>query len=275
MDAAQPKASDGDASRTRQVMEFMRITHGLFIVAAFASTLHAQRPRALRPPPPASGDSPILQTVTFDVAAAFQQRYRVSTEALVFGRFSVGLSGEYTTQSNDQSVYYPPPVAACPIQQLCASDGFSEDGPKYRAWSFNLHGRWYPRQLSFDGERQSASIYIGEFIGYHERHVTQTLYYGYVCPACGIPPRSDSAVYFPPDSGRFYPPYPYPGGTSFTQILHGWEPGAEFGVRVLPARHVVIDVGGTLRIETLMDPQSGTRPGGLVKQLMVAVGVGW
>lgn len=250
----------------------MRITPALLIVATFATTLSAQRPRQLRAAR-SGGDSPILQTVTFDVAAAFQQRYRASTEALVFGRFTIGLSGEYTTQSEDQTDYYPPPYLGCPIEQLCASDVYSPDSPRYRAWSFSLHGRWYPRKLSFDGERQSASVYVGEFIGYHERRIRQSLYYG--CPYCEGPPPRDSIVFGGQDTLVAYPPFPYPGGTYFTQKLHGWEPGAEFGVRVLPMRHVVIDVGGTLRVETLMDPQSGTRPGGLVKQLMIAVGVGW
>lgn len=256
----------------------MRFAYSLIIAATLANTSLAQRPRAvtrfLSPP----DDASLRQTLTFDVAAAFQERYRASTEALVFGRFSVGLSGEYTTQSDDRQVYYPLPMQACMIDRPCVPDYYYpyEDARKYRAWSFNIHGRWYPRKLSFEGARQSASVYIGEFIGYHERRLTQSVYYGYGCPVCEGTPRGDSLSLPPPvDSTSFYPPYPYPDRASYTQKLHGWEPGVEFGVRVMPARHVVIDVGGMLRIETLMDPQSGVRPGGLVKQLAVAVGVGW
>lgn len=248
----------------------MRIAPVFLLAATFASTLSAQRP--LRAAPAGAAGASVLQTVTFDIAGAFQERYRATTEALVFGRFSIGLSGEYTTHAENQDVYYPSPVMGCPIEMLCASDVGLPNGPRYRAWSFNVHGRWYPRVLSFDGVRQSASIYVGEFVGYHERRATT---FAYGCPYCEVQP-ADS-VTLAPDSTVVYPPvpYPYPGGISFTQKLHGWEPGAEFGIRIKPARHVVIDMGGTFRLETLQDPQSAVRPGGVIKQLTVAVGVGW
>jgi hypothetical protein len=69
---------------------------------------------------------------------------------------------------------------------------------------------------------------------------------------------------------------PPPGGNSvYTQILHGWEPGVEFGVRLLPMRRMVMDVGGRFRLATIEDYRSGTRAGGVDSRLVVAVGVGW
>lgn len=227
-----------------------------------AGALHAQnrsrdteRPRA-----------PVLQTVTFDVAAAFQQRYRAMVEPLVFGRFAIGLSGEYTTEP-DNTYYYGINYPQCPPDVLC-TQGQADNGSSYRAWSFNLHARWYPAAFSFGGRRQAVAAYVGEFIGYHERQLRQPVYYG--CPTCNYPPPLDTTV-IPPNPY----PYPYPGPSTLVQVLHGWEPGVEFGVRLLPMRHVVMDVGGRFRLATIEDVQSGTRPGGVDSRLVVAVGVGW
>ena len=208
--------------------------------------------------------APVLQTATFDVAAAFQQHYRAMIEPLVFGRFAIGISGEYTTEQDDQT-QYPVAYGACPINRLCAI-GSSNNENDYRAWNFNLHARWYPAALSLGGRRQSASVYLGEFIGYHERRTSQPVYYG--CPNCYYPPPMDTTQ-IPPN------PYPYPGPSGFVQTLHGWEPGVEFGVRLLPMRHVVMDIGGRFRLATIQDFQSPTRPGGVDSRLVVALGIGW
>lgn len=229
-----------------------------------ASALAAQTP-APSPASPARLPAPVLQTATFDVAAAFQQHYRAMIEPLVFGRFAIGLSGEYTTEPEGEvyAILYP----SCPVNMLCGGSTAS-DGSEYRAWSFNLHARWYPAALSFGGERQAAALYVGEFIGYHERRTSQPIYYG--CPNCYYPPPQ------PPDTTIYNPPIPPPGGNSvYTQVLRGWEPGVEFGVRLLPMRHVVMDIGGRFRLATIEDYRSGTRPGGVDSRLVVAVGVGW
>lgn len=230
-----------------------------------AAALSAQVSPAAAPAP-----MPVLQTATFDVAAAFQQHYRAMIEPLVFGRFAIGISGEYTTEP-DQSGFINYPIAyGCPVNMLCAN-GAAGDGTDYRAWSFNLHARWYPAALSLGGPRQSASVYVGEFIGYHERQTSQTIYYG--CPTCNYrPPQPQDTTLYPPLPPN---PYPYPGPSNLTQVLHGWEPGLEFGVRLLPMRHLVMDVGGRFRLATIQDFQSSTRPGGVDSRLVVAIGVGW
>jgi hypothetical protein len=226
-----------------------------------AAALSAQtRPAAHTP-------MPVLQTVTFDVAAAFQQHYRAAIEPLVFGRFAIGISGEYTTETNAPG-YIAYPLDFCPVNMLCATGG-SSDGADYRAWSFNLHARWYPALLSLGGPRQSASVYLGEFIGYHERRMNQVIYYG--CPNCYYPPQPQDTTVIPPNPY----PYPYPGPSNLEQVLHGWEPGVELGVRLLPMRHVVMDIGGRFRLATIADYQSGTMPGGVDSRLVVAVGLAW
>jgi len=235
------------------------------LAAPLAGAIAAQTPSPAAAPAsnPARQYAPVIQTATFDVAAAFQQHYRAMIEPLVFGRFAIGLSGEYTTQT-DGSPYVIYAAPACPINMLCAT-GAANDGSEYRAWSFNLHGRWYPAALSLGGARQSLAMYIGEFIGYHERR-SSTTYYG--CPNCYYPPPVDTTV-IPPN------PYPYPPISQFEQVLHGWEPGVEFGVRLLPMRHLVMDIGGRFKLATIEDFRSGTRAGGVDSRLVVAVGVGW
>lgn len=234
----------------------MRTLTLAILALPFAGPLAAQsRYRGDEPRPHA----PVLQTATFDVAAAFQQHYRAEIEPLVFGRFAIGVSGEYTTEPDDNQIIYYPVGQPCPINMLCGT-GTAGDNSGYRAWSFNLHARWYPALLSFGGRRQSASVYFGEFIGYHERRTSQTIYYG--CPMCAIP--QDTTIYYPPG-----------GPSAFTQTVHGWEPGVEVGVRLLPMRHVVMDVGGRFRLATISDYQSRTQPGSLDSRLVVAVGVGW
>ena len=234
------------------------------VVPSLTGTLTAQASPQARTP------VPTMQTATFDIASAFQQRYRAMLEPLVFGRFTIGLSGEYTTEPDEPRNYYPPtPAIACPFSGPCGGGGYASDRSGYRAWSFKVHARWYPGALSYDGQRQSAAIYVGEFVGYHERRTNQTIYYP--CPMCASGP--DSAVFVLPPGPD---PFPYPGGTNaFRQVLRGWEPGVELGVRVMPRRHIVMDVGGRFLLARLDDPQSATRPGGVDTRLVVSLGVGW
>jgi hypothetical protein len=247
----------------------MRISKLALTAAAIAGTLAAEAPAASQS---ARVPAPVLQTATLDIASAFHQHYRAMIEPLVFGRFAIGLSGEYTTQPEASGYDVTMFAVDCAADVRCGGVT-SFDGSGYRAWSFNLHARWYPGALSFSGQRQSVSVYLGEFIGFHERRTNQQIYYG--CYGCVTePPRTDSSIVVQPQP---YPyPDPYPGGSSsFWQVVRGWEPGAEFGVRVLPMRHVVLDVGGRVRLARLEDYQSGTRPGGIDTRLVVAIGVGW
>jgi len=249
---------------------------GSFALLAFASA-GAQTPRA---------PAPVQQSSTIDIASAFEQRYRAMIEPLVFGRFSLGISGEYTTEPNSNSNYIVPPYG-CAVDQLCGRptptdlsapccgyDPGYGGGEKYRAWSFNLHARWYPEALSIRGARQSASFFIGEFIGFHKRRSSQVVSYG--CPYCeDLPPPVDSGS-VKPDTTIARPRDPYYGGQSFlTQTIKGWEPGMEFGVRVWPTHRVVMDIGGQFRIVRLEDYQSGRRPGDVDKRLLVTAGVSW
>jgi hypothetical protein len=242
----------------------MRSVRLALLALPAAAALSAQaRPAAARAP------MPVLQTATFDVAAAFQQHYRATIEPLVFGRFAIGISGEYTTEPDAPGYINYPVYDACPINRLC-TNAVSGNDPSFRAWSFNLHARWYPAPLSFGNARQSAGIYLGEFIGYHERRISQTIYYG--CPNCYPPPQPQDSTVVPPNPY----PYPYPGPSSLVQVLHGWEPGVEFGVRLLPMHHVVMDIGGRFRLATIQgDYQARLQPGNVDSRLVVAVGVGW
>lgn len=244
-----------------------------------ASSASAQMPRT---------PAPVQQSATIDIASAFQQRYRAMIEPLVFGRFSVGVSGEYTTEPKASLTEILYPAGGCSVTQLCTQAapvdliapccgynyGYGDD--EYRAWSFALHGRWYPAAFSLQGERQSVSFFVGEFIGYHERRVSEIVYYG--CPYCdATPPPAVDTTMGRPDS--LLPPRPtdpyYGGGSRLSRTLKGWEPGAEFGFRVRPTRHVVMDVGGQFRLVRLGDYRSGQQPGDIDKRLLVTVGVGW
>lgn len=231
--------------------------------------------------------APVQQTATLDVASAFEQRYRAMIEPLVFGRFAIGVSGEYTTEPDGNPNYVVYPEYGCPVNVLCARpspagvsvpccgyDYLYGNGEKYRAWSFDLRARWYPEMLSIRGARQSASVFVGEFIGYHQRRSSQVVYYG--CPYCLDTPPPLDTISFRQDTTTLPRPGQYYGGSSFfTQKVKGWEPGIEFGVRVWPTSHVVLDVGGQFRLVRLEDYQSALRPGDVDKRLIVAIGVGW
>jgi len=250
---------------------------GTFALLSVA-TAEAQTPRT---------PAPVQQSATIDIASAFEQRYRAMIEPLVFGRFALGISGEYTTEPDGNSDYILYPQYGCAPELTCAQftptsssvpccgyDYGYGSGEKYRAWSFSLHARWYPEALSIRGTRQSASFFVGEFIGFHTRRTSQVVYYG--CAYCReTPPPVDSGS-VRPDSAIAPRDDPFYGGhSSFTQKIKGWEPGMEFGVRVWPTSHVVMDIGGQFRLVRLEDYQSGRRPGDVDKRLLVSVGIGW
>ncbi|HYV96251.1 MAG TPA: hypothetical protein VE967_02220 [Gemmatimonadaceae bacterium] len=253
----------------------MRYRHLILslVLAVSASPLAAQR-RVRRPPPL----TPMLQSLTVDVASAFDERYRAMIEPLVFGRFSVTIAGEYTRHGDDDVTRFAYPVDDCPPERLCAGQnaadyGFDGNNRHFREWAFEIGGRWYPKQLTFANARQAASFYAGEYIGYRQRRRTDYVYYG--CPTCNYypPPRADSGTAFPPDSGVFT--YPPPSPSTYTTTIHAWEPGAEIGVRIIPARHVVLDVGGRFRMVRLRDYTNGNERGDIDSKLLVAVGIGW
>jgi len=194
----------------------------------------------------------------------------VAVEALVIGRFTLGLSGSHTTEvdRSSPSIIYETfgrrtanlSLAPCP-PCYGPSDPFASGEPTYRASSLALHARWYPAALSRDGDRQAFAVYIGEFLSYEKRRIAW--------PQWSITP------YVPADSFAMIPPWPPISGPAWVQHLRGWEPGAEIGARVMMGRHVLIDVGGTIRVTTLEDPLARRRPGGTDARFVVAIGVSW
>jgi hypothetical protein len=227
------------------------------------------------------------QTLAFDVAALVDERIRVALEPLVFGRFTVGLAGGYTRTANPPEYVNIYPVYrggvdcndirnlcdASPLPPICIDFCGQYPGPepKYRAWSLDLSVRYYPASLTLSGPRQRAMVYVGEFVGYHRRRVEQSYTY-YGCPYCEYPPPADTMA-MPPDSSTFAPPPVY--FNRVVQNLHGWEPGVEIGIRLIPAGPVFIDVGGWFKLVTVEDPMQRLRPGDLDSRLVVAVGIGW
>lgn len=266
-------------------MHAVRLTLAAMLLAG---TLAAQTP-ARRGPTAA----PVMQSLAVDVAALVDERYRVLTEPLTFGRLSIGLSGSYTTTPTQDLGYYGGPV---PLrggvaettggQAFPCYDQFScafMDQPRYRAWSFELSARHYPAFLSFSNTHQRVSVYLGEFIGWHQRRIEFTPYYWGcgpydLCVAPTYPAGVDSIM--PPDTVILpppyppYPPYPYPG-PRVNQRLDGWEPGIEVGARISPLPHVFIDVGGWFKLVRIEDPMQRKQPGDVESKLVVAVGIGW
>lgn len=223
------------------------------------------------PAQPRPAPLPLKQAVSFDLSAALDDRWRVIVEPLVIGRFTLGLSASYTTAIDrpSQPIIYESFGTTAPDRSFAPCfPGYGPCGPlpgsdpTYRASGLALHARWYPEALSRDGDRQAFAVYIGEFVSYEKRRISwpQWIYPPYYPPG-------DSLVIVIPG-----PPTPVP---SLVQHLRGWEPGAELGARVMMGRHVLIDVGGTVRVATLDDPLARRRPGKTDARFVVAIGVGW
>lgn len=218
---------------------------------------------------------PLVQAVSIDVSAALDERWRLTVEPLVIGRFTLGLSGSRTTEIDQRTspVIYETyaggvmldPRFAPPCLPYSQCDPVPSGEPTYRASSLALHVRWYPAALSRDGERQRFAVYIGEFLSREERRITW--------PQWISPPYYPPGL--PPDSIVIVIPRPQFPGPSWVQRLRGWEPGAEIGARLMMGRHFLIDVGGTVRIATLDDPFSRRRPGQTDTRLVLAIGFGW
>lgn len=242
-------------------MSFVRVS---LLTVLTATALAAQS----APLPARREPSSLLQTFTFDISAALDERWRLAVEPLVFGRFTLGLSGSRTTQVDRPTpqIYYATPITrpvdlsfapCCPVCD-CFPSPDGEQG--YRASSLSLNARWYPAALARDGERQRFAVYVGEFMSYEQRRISW--------PQWIYPP-------WPQDSLGIYTPGRPALGPSSVQRLRGWEPGAEVGARVMMGQRVLIDVGGMVRVATLDDPLSRRRPGDTDARLVIAIGIGW
>jgi len=212
---------------------------------------------------------PLRQTLTVDLGAALDERWRLTVEPLVLGRFTLGLSGSRTTeavQSVPQILYSVTrldPFAPCLPGGQCYP--FPTGAPTYRASSLALHARWYPAALSRAGDRQGFAVYVGEFLSREERRISW--------------PEWISPPYSPFPDTLLIPGIPRPIapwiGPAWVQQLRGWEPGAELGARVMMGNRVLIDVGGEVRVATLDDPFARRRPGRTDARFAVAIGIGW
>lgn len=257
----------------------MRALRLAFVSLALATSLAAQTPA--RPPAAAA---PVPNTLSFDVAGLADSRARLALEPLVFGRWTIGLAGSYTWNTDARVYYYGggfaipelPPVDCSDPRNLCSSTGPGgpyNAAPRYRAWSFDVGARFYPAALSLSDSRHRLMVYLGEFLGYQHRRVRVNQ----VCYYCPTILRGDTsfAPPQPPDTlpGPILPPYPTTDRV--VRTLNGLEPGAELGVRLVPAPPVFIDVGGWFKIVTVDDPMQRLRPGDLDARLVIAVGVGW
>jgi hypothetical protein len=223
-----------------------------------ATSLAAQTPPSRRDSAPAAVAP--RRTASFDVAALVDGEQRFGLEPLVFGRWTIGLIGAHRGTRESQTLV--PPMGVIPAVIPCVSPGCGGPYPGgssgTSAWSLDLAVRYYPAILSVDGPGHRLMIYVGEFIGYHQRSYTQDWY---AVPLPASQPGSVTPMSLPPTTGR--------------QYLRGWEPGAELGARVLPLGPLFIDVGGWFKLVTIDDPTQQLRPGQVDARLVASVGIGW
>jgi hypothetical protein len=235
-----------------------------------ATSLAAQAPPASSGAAAPSAAVAPLRSAFFDVAALVDSRQRFGLEPLIFGRWTVSLIGTHrSTSAPQQMIAYGPLVPAasplmCPITG-CPPGPYPGSSSSYEAWSLDLAVRYYPAVLSFNDPRRKLMVYVGEFVGYHRRTITQPIY---AVPLAG--PAIPDTLSLPPVAPSS--PYYFPGDR---QRLTGWEPGLEAGVRLIPLAPVFVDVGGWFKLVTIDDPTLPIRPGQVDARLVVAVGIGW
>jgi hypothetical protein len=233
-----------------------------------ATSLAAQAPPASTGEQPAAVLAP-RRSAFFDVAALVESRERFGLEPLALGRWTVGLVGSHSHSST------PPPILVAPVgggggtpvpTVLCPITGcpttYPGSGSSDNAWSLDLAVRYYPAALSLAAPQHRLMVYLGEFIGYQRRTLTQVEYPPMPLAETAIPCAATECFPFaPPVTER--------------RTFEGWEPGAELGARLIPLAPVFVDVGGWFRLVTVDDPTQRIRPGEVDARLVVAVGVGW
>lgn len=271
----------------------LRLLRGVALVTALTTLLAADAAAQRRLPSRGSGGlilaEPVPRSVTLDLGAALDERWRVMLEPIALGRVTIGVSGQWSTAPDrDQSgggvvplaLALPPEGDAPCSSEICITSWPSyQERLRYRAASAALHLRWYPELLSIGSEGRSAQFYVGEYIGYHRRRITTTSWYGWggVEPPIGgpgvpEPGRPDSAV-MPPVIPPVLPPAPTQ--SRWTQHLRGWEPGIELGVRGQLGQRALLDLGLRTTLVTIDDPLSARRPGQTDTRMVVGVGFGW
>lgn len=225
-----------------------------------ATSLAAQTPAARSDSAPAAAVVP-RRAAFLDVAALVDNAQRFGFEPLVFGRWTIGLVAAHRGAQQSQTLY--PPAVAVPTIYPCPSTGCGPltDNSGHSAWSLDLAVRYYPSFLSVVGPGHRLMAYVGEFVGYSRRTVTNSRY---VVPAGQVPATGASAT---------NPVMPWP--TTDRQRLTGWEPGAEIGARIVPFGPLFVDVGGRFTLVTIDDPTATLRPGQVDARLVASVGIGW
>lgn len=194
---------------------------------------------------PAAAQIP-ARSVTFDAASAFDQRYRASVEGAVLGQFTIGLGLAYAHEEAQGSLIRPPCLPDIVCQPVFV------DGSLYRAVSVDLAARWYPAPLQWRRGEQKAGVYLGEFVGFHHR----TLQGSIMSPPC--PPEMFCTTDRPT-----------------IQRLSGLEPGAEIGIRLMPTRRFIADVGGRFRLATMDDAYARLSPGDVDARFVIGLGLAW
>ncbi len=241
-----------------------------------ATSLAAQTPgRATANGQPLAAVTP-RRSAFFDVAAqAIDNRQRFGIESLVFGRFTLGLAASHSrsTQGPTTSpIGVALPRTTTGSTMPCALPGCGPSpGSTYTAWSLDLGVRWYPAAFSISNPERRLMVYLGEFVGFEWRRLSDAFYGPLPMAQSGVCPLA------------LQPGIAQPGGclvitpplVTDTHRISGWEPGAELGLRLRPLEPLFIDVGGWFKLVTVDDPTRSVRPGRVDARLVAAIGVGW
>ena len=233
-----------------------------------ATSLAAQAPEpSSSPAVPVAAVAP-ARTAFLDLAALAGDRQRFGLEPLVFGRWTVELVGSHYTTGSPTYYGTPVPTLAHPgtgAIGLCPIGGCppTSSGPstRYTAWSLDFAVRWYPAAFSLSDPHRRLMVYVGEFLGYQWRTLSQASYPPVAEPLAGASPGLPCA---------------FPGCSLVRkEQFTGWEPGGEIGVRLEPLKPLFVDVGGWFKIVRVDDPCQDVRPGGIETRLVAAVGIAW
>ena len=226
--------------------------------------------------------APALRSIGLDAAALTRHRIRSGVEAVVLGRITLGLSVGYTDRQEDTAatpIYRYPTYG--PDDPMPCYESFSGVGcfapwyaqrERYREWTFDLALRYYPSLLSFRNGPARMTVYAGAFAGYHWRTWDeQAVYPMYMDCTSRTSATSTYLDCVNPEvtGGVFWP------GTRARKSIQGVQPGAELGVRLVPASGLFVEAGGRFTLVTIDDEWRRSRPGDVEPRLVVAAGLTW